>query len=274
MNIVMTIAGSDSSGGAGIQADLKTFQELGVYGTTVITALTAQNTLGVSNIFPATPDFIQAQMEVVLADLSVTAMKTGMLFSTDIINAVAEVLQQVDVQLVVDPVMIAKGGASLLQQQAVEALKTKLIPLATVLTPNIPEAEVLTGMTILTTADIQAAAQQILQLGVQCVVMKGGHLEGSEAVDMVFFQDGSTFSLRSERISTQHTHGTGCTFSAAITAFLGKGYAVRAAIIEAKRFIQAAIENPLNIGNGNGPTNHFAYKQGTAKSEVQLVETT
>ena len=274
MTIVMTIAGSDSSGGAGIQADLKTFQELGIYGTTVITALTAQNTLGVSSISPVTPDFIQAQMEAVFADLSVTALKTGMLFSADIIDAVAEVLQQMDVKLVVDPVMIAKGGASLLQQQAVEALKTKLIPLATVLTPNIPEAEVLTGMTISTTADIQAAAKQILKLGVQCVVMKGGHLEGSEAVDTVFFQDGSTFSLSSERIHTQHTHGTGCTFSAAITAFLGKGYAIRDAIIEAKRFIQAAIENPLNIGNGNGPTNHFAYKQVTAKSEVQLVETT
>ncbi|MEG0471699.1 MAG: bifunctional hydroxymethylpyrimidine kinase/phosphomethylpyrimidine kinase [Solibacillus sp.] len=273
MNIVMTIAGSDSSGGAGIQADLKTFQELDVYGTTVITALTAQNTLGVSSIFPATPEFIRAQMEAVCADLSVSAMKTGMLFSADIIDTVAKVLQKMDVQLVVDPVMIAKGGASLLQKEAVEALKTKLLPLATVLMPNIPEAEVITGMTITTPADIQTAAQQILQLGVHCVVMKGGHLEGAEAVDTVFFQDGTTFSLSSERIHTRHTHGTGCTFSAAVTAFLGKGYAVRDAIIEAKRFIQAAIENPLDIGNGNGPTNHFAYKQGSLKSEVQLIET-
>ncbi|ATP39172.1 bifunctional hydroxymethylpyrimidine kinase/phosphomethylpyrimidine kinase [Solibacillus sp. R5-41] len=274
MNIVMTIAGSDSSGGAGIQADLKTFQELGVYGTTVITALTAQNTIGVSNIFPTPPGFIQAQMEAVFADLPVTALKTGMLFSADIIETVAEVLQKMDVQLVVDPVMIAKGGASLLQREAVEALKTKLLPLATVLTPNIPEAEVITGMTITTPTDIQVAAQQILRQGVQCVVMKGGHLEGTEAVDTVFFQDGSTFSLSSKRIHTRHTHGTGCTFSAAVTAFLGKGYAVRDAIIEAKRFIQAAIENPLNIGNGNGPTNHFAYKQISSKGEVQLVETT
>lgn len=272
MNIVMTIAGSDSGGGAGIQADLKTFQELGVFGTTAITALTAQNTLGVSGIFPATADFVEAQIAAVFEDFQVKAVKTGMLFSADIITAVAQSLHDKDVKLVVDPVMIAKGGASLLQQESIEALRTELLPLATVLTPNIPEAEVLTNMKISTIEDVKTAAQQLLQLGVECVVMKGGHFQGIEATDHVYFQDGSTFTVSSARIHTKHTHGTGCTFSAAITAFLGKGYEIRDAIVEAKRFIQAAIEHPLNIGNGHGPTNHFAYKQ-YAKSEVHVVET-
>ncbi|MEO4054735.1 bifunctional hydroxymethylpyrimidine kinase/phosphomethylpyrimidine kinase [Solibacillus sp. CAU 1738] len=271
MNIVMTIAGSDSGGGAGIQADLKTFQELGVFGTTAITALTAQNTLGVSGIFPATADFVEAQISTVFEDFQVKAVKTGMLFSADIITAVAEALQDKDIQLIVDPVMIAKGGANLLQQESVEALKTKLLPLATVLTPNIPEAEVLTGMSITTKDDVQAAAQRILQLGVQCVVMKGGHLQGMEAVDHVYFRDGSSFQVSSTRIHTKHTHGTGCTFSAALTAFLGQGYVIQEAIIEAKRFIQAAIEHPLNIGNGHGPTNHFAYKK-FVKGDVHVAE--
>ncbi|WP_342559461.1 bifunctional hydroxymethylpyrimidine kinase/phosphomethylpyrimidine kinase [Metasolibacillus sp. FSL K6-0083] len=270
MNIVMTIAGSDSSGGAGIQADLKTFQELGVYGTSAITALTAQNTLGVSDILAASPEFIVAQMNAIFEDLQVTAVKTGMLFSAEIIEAVAVELRKQSVQLVVDPVMIAKGGASLLQQEAIYALKTKLLPIATVLTPNIPEAEEITGITITTVADIEIAAKKILELGVQCVVMKGGHLEGEEAVDMVYFADGSFFAMSSERIDTPHTHGTGCTFSAALTAFLGKDYALRDAIIEAKHFIQAAISHPLNIGNGHGPTNHFAYRKAQMKGQVKL----
>lgn len=270
MDIVMTIAGSDSGGGAGIQADLKTFQELGVYGTSAITALTAQNTLGVSDILAVSPEFTVAQIKAVFEDLQVKAVKTGMLFSADIIEAVAMELQQHSVQLVVDPVMIAKGGASLLQQEAVQALKTKLLPIATVLTPNIPEAEEITGIQIESVQDIEAAAKKILALGVQCVVMKGGHLEGEEAVDMVFFADGSFFAMSSERIDTKHTHGTGCTFSAALTAFLGKGYAVRDAIIEAKHFIQAAIAHPLNIGNGHGPTNHFAYRKAQMKGQVKL----
>lgn len=273
MNIVMTIAGSDSGGGAGIQADLKTFQELDVFGTSAITAVTAQNTLGVEGIFPVSAKFVQQQIEVVMRDLPVKAAKTGMLFSAEIIQAVSESLRDKDIQLVVDPVMIAKGGASLLQSDAVNALTTSLLPIATVLTPNIPEAEVISGMSIKTTSDIEYAAKKILEMGVACVVMKGGHLEGEDAIDTVFFQEGSSFSMQTNRMKTKQTHGTGCTFSSAITAFLGQGYELREAIIEAKKFVQLAIQNPLNIGHGHGPTNHFAYKKENGKCEVKIIET-
>ncbi|MEK4284810.1 MULTISPECIES: bifunctional hydroxymethylpyrimidine kinase/phosphomethylpyrimidine kinase [Ureibacillus] len=271
MNIVLTIAGSDSGGGAGIQADLKTFQELNVFGTSVITALTAQNTLGVEGIYPATSEFVEQQLNTVLQDFEVKALKTGMLFSADIIKTIAKNLIDKNIQIVVDPVMIAKGGQALLQEEAVQAMKNELLPIATVLTPNIPEAETITGMKIETADDIQQAAAKILQLGVNCVVMKGGHLEGPSAVDTVFFQDGSFFQLKSKRIDTKHTHGTGCTFSAAITANLGKGLSLKESVIEAKKFVQMAIENPLNIGRGHGPTNHFAHRFG-AKVEVEIVE--
>lgn len=273
MNIVMTIAGSDSSGGAGIQADLKTFQELGVFGTSAITALTAQNTLGVEGIFPTSADFVKHQIEVVFQDLSVKAVKTGMLFSATIIEEVMKSLCGKDVLLVVDPVMIAKGGTSLLQNKAVEALLIKLLPLATVLTPNIPEAEVISGIEIKTEMDIQKAAEKILAMGVKCVVMKGGHLdEHRTATDSVYFADGTRFKMESERIETMHTHGTGCTFSAALTAFLGQGWSLKEAIIEAKKFVQLAIENPINIGHGHGPTNHFAYKISQGICEVNIIE--
>lgn len=271
MNIVMTIAGSDSGGGAGIQADLKTFQEIGVFGTTAITALTAQNTLGVDQIFPVTADFVKQQVDIVLRDMPVSAVKTGMLFSAEIIYAVAETLAGKDIQLIVDPVMIAKGGAPLLQKEAVEVLLSKLIPLATVVTPNIPEAEVITGKTIRTKADTVQAAQQILAMGADCVVIKGGHLVGDYANDTVFFADGTQLVLQSERIHTNQTHGTGCTFSAAITGFLAQGMPIRDAILEAKKFVHLAIANPLNIGGGHGPTNHFAYKQQQG-CEVRIIE--
>ncbi|SOC06048.1 hydroxymethylpyrimidine/phosphomethylpyrimidine kinase [Ureibacillus xyleni] len=272
MDVVMTIAGSDSGGGAGIQADIKTFQELKVFGTSVITALTAQNTLGVEAIFPTTPDFVSQQMTAVFNDFDVKALKTGMLFSDEIIECVADKIQEMELQIVVDPVMIAKGGASLLQQEAVYALKTKLLPIATVLTPNIPEAEVITGMTMNTQSDIQHAAESILEKGVQCVVMKGGHLEDDEfATDSVFLSNGTSFKMSSKRIATKHTHGTGCTFSAAMTAFLGKGLSLQEAILEAKKFVQLAIEHPLNLGHGHGPTNHFAY-QNHRNYEVMISE--
>lgn len=273
VNIVMTIAGSDSGGGAGIQADLKTFQELKVFGTSVITALTAQNTLGVDGIYATTPDFVEQQMNSVFQDFEVKALKTGMLFSAEIIERVANVLRDKQVHIVIDPVMIAKGGAALLQEEAVEVLKSKLLPLATILTPNIPEAEVITGLKIETQEDIDQAAQQILNMGVECVVMKGGHIKDDPfATDKVFFKDGSSFQIQSKRIDTKHTHGTGCTFSAAITAFLGRGFLMKDAIIEAKKFVQMAIENPLNIGHGHGPTNHFAYQVFKVEVEVKTFE--
>ncbi|WP_342469455.1 bifunctional hydroxymethylpyrimidine kinase/phosphomethylpyrimidine kinase [Ureibacillus sp. FSL K6-3587] len=271
MNIVMTIAGSDSGGGAGIQADLKTFQELKVFGTSVITALTAQNTLGVEGIYPTTPDFVELQMKAVFEDFDVKALKTGMLFSADIIQRIAKSLRDQEVQIVVDPVMIAKGGQALLQEDAVRAMKKELLPIANIVTPNIPEAETITGMNIQTAEEIREAAEKILQLGVDCVVMKGGHLDGPSAVDTVFFKDGSSFKMRSKRINTKHTHGTGCTFSAAITAHLGRGLSLKEAIIEAKKFVQGAIENPLNIGHGHGPTNHFAHRLGY-EAEVEIIE--
>lgn len=273
MNIVMTIAGSDSGGGAGIQADLKTFQELGVFGTSAITALTAQNTLGVEGIFPASPDFVAQQIDVVFKDMAIQAVKTGMLFSAEIIEEVANNLREKNVLLVVDPVMIAKGGANLLQNQAVETLRTNLLPLATVLTPNIPEAEVLAGLAIQSESDMYKAAKAILGMGVKFVVMKGGHLEERDtATDTVFMADGTSFKMVSARIDTKQTHGTGCTFSAALTAFLGQGFPLKEALIEAKKFVQLAVDNPLGIGHGHGPTNHFAYKQLKAICEVTIIE--
>lgn len=273
MNIVMTIAGSDSGGGAGIQADIKTFQELGVFGTTAITAVTAQNTLGVAGITPIPADFVLQQIRTVFEDLPVKVVKTGMLFSSDIIKAVAkELANRKELQIVIDPVMIAKGGATLLKQQAIDALVTYLLPIATVITPNIPEAEVLSGLKISSPEHIELVAISLLARGVSCVVIKGGHLTGSNAVDSVFLADGTAFTVEAKRIQTKQTHGTGCTFSAALTAFLAKGLDIHQAILEAKNFVQLAISNPLNIGQGHGPTNHFAYKQLNGDGEVVLHE--
>ncbi|MER2191339.1 MAG: bifunctional hydroxymethylpyrimidine kinase/phosphomethylpyrimidine kinase [Solibacillus sp.] len=268
--IALTIAGSDSGGGAGIQADLKTFQELGVFGTTAITALTAQNTCGVHDVYPATAHFVTAQIEAVLTDFEVKAIKTGMLFDSTIIEAVAQALKLHKIPLVIDPVMIAKGGQSLLQSRAVQSLKTELLPLATVCTPNIPEAEMLTGVNIQTARDLETAAQLLLDLGVTCVVMKGGHLVGSTAVDTVFIAGEPAFKLETPRVETKHTHGTGCTFSAALTAELAKGQSLQEAILTAKQFVQLAISYPLEIGHGFGPTNHFAYRahEGACKVHV------
>ena len=273
MRIVTTIAGSDSGGGAGIQADLKTFQELDVFGTSVITALTAQNTLGVSGVLPIEVNFIEKQFLALLEDFSINAIKTGMLFSSEIIQKIASIIAVLEIPLIVDPVMIAKGGEHLLQQEAVEALRTHLLPLATVLTPNIPEAEVLTGRKIEHVSDITKTAETLLQFGAHCVVIKGGHLtDETYATDYVFLQDGRTFTMQSKRINTKNTHGTGCTFSAALTAFIAQGLPLEKAIIEAKRFIQMAITHDLAIGNGHGPTNHFAYKKFNDSCEVTVLE--
>lgn len=263
MNVykALTIAGSDSGGGAGIQADLKTFQELGVYGMSALTAVTAQNTLGVQGVFPLTPDAVMEQIESVGSDIGVDALKTGMLFSSEIIEAVSAKIKQFQwTKVVVDPVMIAKGGASLLQEEAVQAMRAHLIPLALVITPNIPEAEVLADMPIHTLNDRKEAAKRLLELGVKHAVIKGGHADTpNEAVDLLY--DGNDFiEFVNNRIETRHTHGTGCTFAAAITAELAKGNTLPQAVQTAKDFIQAAIANPLGIGHGHGPTNHWAYR--------------
>ncbi|MDR7001811.1 bifunctional hydroxymethylpyrimidine kinase/phosphomethylpyrimidine kinase [Neobacillus niacini] len=258
----LTIAGSDSSGGAGIQADLKTFQELGVFGMSALTAVTAQNTLGVQAVYPMTTEAVAAQIDSIGGDMGTDAVKTGMLFSSEIIRAVSEKIGHYQWgKVVVDPVMIAKGGAPLLQMEAIEALKKYLLPLAWIVTPNIPEAEVLTGMAITSIDDRKVAAKRIIDLGAKHVVVKGGHDDKlEEAVDLLY--DGTEFYyFNSKRLLTKNTHGTGCTFSAAITAEVAKGANVYQAVSTAKDFIQAAIEADLFIGAGHGPTNHWAYNR-------------
>jgi hydroxymethylpyrimidine/phosphomethylpyrimidine kinase len=261
----LTIAGSDSGGGAGIQADLKTFQELNIYGMSVITAVTAQNTMGVQGVQPISPEFVGKQIDSIAEDLGVDALKTGMLFSPEIIEVVASKIKQYGWEkVVVDPVMIAKGGASLLQQEAVSSLKKYLLPLSFVVTPNIPEAEELTDSKIITLNDKIEAAKKINHLGVKYIVIKGGHDEDSnESIDLLY--DGSDyFTFNSKRFQTKNTHGTGCTFSAAITAGLAAGLSVYDSVTRAKSFITAAIEDDLHLGNGHGPTNHWAFrKKGT-----------
>ncbi|MEF3313042.1 bifunctional hydroxymethylpyrimidine kinase/phosphomethylpyrimidine kinase [Paenibacillus sp. GYB004] len=262
----ITIAGSDSGGGAGIQADLKTFQELGVFGTSAITAITAQNTLGVQGVYPLPLEAIGQQIDSVLSDIGTDAVKTGMLFSADIISLVADKLNRYGpYPLVLDPVMIAKGGAALLQQEAVEALRRELLPIATVLTPNVPEAcAILGSQEIGSVEQMIEAAKRLHELGSRYVFLKGGHLDGEEAVDVLY--DGSEANLyRSPRIRTKHTHGTGCTTASAIAAGLAKGLAVNDAVSEAKRFITAAIASGLEIGKGIGPTHHAALRLASVK---------
>jgi hydroxymethylpyrimidine/phosphomethylpyrimidine kinase len=255
-HVAMTIAGSDSGGGAGIQADLKTFQALGVYGTSTLTAITAQNTLAVTAVHEIPADIVAAQIDAVVSDIGVDAAKTGMLSSAEIIATVADRLRHWRVaQLVVDPVMVAKSGDRLLREDAVEALNTTLLPLAMVVTPNLPEAEEIVGRTLLSDADIRDAARAIVDMGVRSVVIKGGHRDGNEAID-VFFDGVSFEELRSPRYDTPNTHGTGCTFSAAIAAELAKGAALLDAVAAAKRYVSEAIRLSGPLGHGHGPVAH------------------
>jgi hydroxymethylpyrimidine/phosphomethylpyrimidine kinase len=251
----LTIAGSDSGAGAGIQADLKTFAALGVYGLSALTAITAQNTLGVNAAVAIDPELVVAQIDAVLSDIGANAIKTGMLANGNIISAVATNIQRWHLPLVVDPVMVAKGGASLLAPEAVEALRTQLLPLATVLTPNIPEAEVLTGRSIQGLDEMEAAARDLYAMGPQFIVVKGGHSAG-QPVD-IFFDGETILHLVAERVNTLHTHGTGCTFSAAITAFLARGSSVLNAVQDAKTYITGAIQHAPGLGHGHGPIGHF-----------------
>jgi hydroxymethylpyrimidine/phosphomethylpyrimidine kinase len=251
----MTIAGSDSGGGAGIQADLKTFQALGVYGTSAITAITAQNTLGVRAVHEIPTSDIADQIDAVLEDIGVDAAKTGMLFSAEIVGTVAERIRhwRID-RLVVDPVMVATSGDRLLREDAVQALITELLPLAMVLTPNLPEAEVLVGRRLTTDAEIRQAARDIVALGARSVVMTGGHREG-DATDLLF--DGRVFhTFTAARIDTPNTHGTGCTFSAAIAASLAGGMDLVEAVGAGKRYVTEAIRHARPLGGGHGPVAH------------------
>ncbi len=256
----LTIAGSDSGGGAGIQADLKTFAVLGVFGTSAITALTAQNTCAVTGVVEVDPAFVAAQIDAVVTDIGVDAAKTGMLANAAIIEAVADRVRRHGIaRLVVDPVMVAKSGAPLLRPDAVEALRTRLLPLALVVTPNLPEASALAGgMPVRTAEEMEEAARAIAALGPRYVVVKGGHLEdAAEAADLLY--DGARVHwLTAPRVRTPHTHGTGCVFSAAIAAGLARGSDPPAAVAAAKRFVTAAIAGALPLGRGRGPANPLA----------------
>ncbi|MDC2824870.1 bifunctional hydroxymethylpyrimidine kinase/phosphomethylpyrimidine kinase [Rodentibacter pneumotropicus] len=261
---VLTIAGSDSGGGAGIQADLKTFQMQRVFGTSVVTAVTAQNTQGVLDIHTIPLKMIRSQLQAIKDDFNIASAKIGMLGTTEIIECVAECLKVRPFgNVVLDPVMFAKGGAALLQPQAVSALIDHLLPLADVITPNLPETEALTGVAIYDEISIQKAAKSLQKQGVSNVIIKGGHSLNSQSEqcqDWVFLADGRDFVLERPRFHTPHTHGTGCTFSACLTAELAKGETLQSAVEIAKDFITAAISHPLNIGHGHGPTNHWAYR--------------
>jgi len=257
---ILTIAGSDSGAGAGIQADLKTFAARGVYGTSVIAAVTAQNTRGLTGVLELPLDIIEAQLDAVLVDIGADAAKTGMLSSAPVIELIGAKVREWGIErLVVDPVMVAKGGDRLLREDAVTSLRERLLPLALVLTPNLPEAEVLTGSKVRTREQVARAAREIAAMGVRNVVVKGGHAEGPP-VDLLF--DGRDFTeYPADRIASRNTHGAGCTFSAAIAAELAKGLGVPEAVGEAKRYVTEAVRQAPEIGGGHGPLNHFpAYE--------------
>jgi hydroxymethylpyrimidine/phosphomethylpyrimidine kinase len=256
--VALTIAGSDSGGGAGIQADLKTFQRFGVYGASAITLVTAQNTLGVRGVELLAPEFVDQQIAAVAEDFEVRAAKTGALGSAEIIEAVTAAIEaHAFANLVVDPVMISKHGDPLLAPEARDALKTRLLPRASLVTPNLYEAAALLGRAVGNEAEMRDAARAVCDLGAGATLVKGGHLPGGNAVDVLY--DGSAFvHLAAPRIETRHTHGTGCTYSAAITALLARGATLVDAVHEAKDFISRAIAAAPRIGHGHGPVDHSA----------------
>jgi hydroxymethylpyrimidine/phosphomethylpyrimidine kinase len=258
--ITLTIAGSDSSGGAGIQADLKSFSALGAYGASVITALTAQNTQGVQGVFAVPPDFVSAQIDSVFSDLSVRAVKVGMLATSDVIRAVAAGLDRWAAQAVVlDPVMVAQSGDPLIADEAVETLKAVLMPRAILITPNLPEAARLTGLSMAESEDAMILqGRALMASGAQAVLMKGGHASGPESVDLLITASGIV-RLVAPRLSTRNTHGTGCSLSSAIAAHLARGFALEEAVERSKVWLSAAIAkaDTLSIGHGAGPVHHF-----------------
>jgi hydroxymethylpyrimidine/phosphomethylpyrimidine kinase len=259
MKQVLTIAGSDSGGGAGIQADIKAMSAHGVFAMSVITAITAQNTEEVTEVFELPTSIIEAQMDAVFDDFEVSAVKIGMLSSADIVRTVARMLKPQGVaNLVVDPVMVSKSGQALLQPDAIETLTRDLIPMALVITPNVYEAEQLSGMPIKSLADARQAAKALYKLGCKHVLIKGGHLIAERGTDILY--DGKFFNIfKGDFIDTPHTHGTGCTYASAIAAQLARGKALPDAIQTAKTYLTEAIRHGLNIGHGKGPTNHFYF---------------
>jgi hydroxymethylpyrimidine/phosphomethylpyrimidine kinase len=257
---LLTIAGSDSGGGAGIQADLKTFSALGCFGMSAITALTAQNTLAVSAIHAVPPSFIAQQIDAVAEDIGIDAVKIGMLATPELIETIADRLTCHNVQnIVLDTVMVAKSGDKLLQDNAIEALRKKLIPLADVITPNMPEASALLGRKVLLESDMEQAVKELKKLGAKHVLLKGGHVSGKTSPDLLLTEQGKVLWFEANRIETKNTHGTGCTLSSAIAAFLGKGYSVENAVASAKRYITDAIRigADYKFGHGHGAVHHF-----------------
>lgn len=256
MPTALTIAGSDASGGAGLQADLKTFHQHGVYGMAVVSLVTVQNTQAVTRVEVLSPDLVAQQLDAVLADIPPAAVKTGALGNAAVIEVVAARAAALSCPVVVDPVMVSKHGHALLSADAVQALVTTLLPVTSLLTPNTEEAAALLGAPVKTVADARDAARRIASLGPKAVLVKGGHLEG-EAVD-VLFHDGQVLELRAPRVDSKHTHGTGCTYAAAITAWLARGLELRDAVTRAKAWLTNAIRTPPGLGRGLGPVNHFA----------------
>ena len=268
MRTALSIAGSDSSGGAGIQADIKTMSANGVYAMTAVTALTAQNTTGVTDILDSTPAFLSAQLDAVFTDIFPDAVKIGMVSSAELISVIAQKLRQYGARhIVVDPVMVATSGSRLLREDAVEALKMELLPLAEVATPNIPEAEILADMPIRTPADMEAAARKISEQYGCAVLCKGGH-DLNDANDLLW-KDGAGYWFNGRRINNPNTHGTGCTLSSAIAANLAKGMALEDAVRRAKEYISGALAAMLDLGHGRGPMNHLFDLKSAYKKEAE-----
>ncbi|GBR07903.1 bifunctional hydroxymethylpyrimidine kinase/phosphomethylpyrimidine kinase [Gluconobacter frateurii] len=254
---VLTIAGSDSGGGAGIQADLKTVTALGGFGMSAITALTAQNTLGVFGVEAVSPAFVLQQMQVVLDDLGTDCCKTGMLANAAIVHVIADELgRRSELPLVLDPVMVSTSGSVLLDPEAVEAVMTRLLPRALVVTPNIPEAEVMTGQVIADLRGMRSAAQVLQEKGAGAVLLKGGHLHGDELEDLLVFPDGREVVLRGERIKTRHTHGTGCTLASAIATGVAQGMSLEGAVVRGNQYLKLALLHAPKLGRGHGPVDH------------------
>jgi hydroxymethylpyrimidine/phosphomethylpyrimidine kinase len=261
---VLIIAGSDSGGGAGIQADIKTVTALGGYAATAVTAVTVQNTLGVTGVHPIPPAVVAAQARAVLDDIGADAIKTGMLGEAETVEAVAEVLEGgPQIPAVIDPVMVAKGGAALIGGRAVRVLKARLVPRAALLTPNAPEAEVLTGIAVASLDDQRRAAEALLEAGAKAVLMKGGHVPGERVIDLLVTPGGET-AFEAERIDTRHTHGTGCTLASACAAALAQGLPLEAAVARAWAYVQEAIARAPGFGRGHGPLDHGWSLRGKA----------
>lgn len=273
---VLVVAGSDSGGGAGIQADIKTITMLGGFATTAVTALTAQNTLGVEEVLPIEARFVALQMKAVLSDIGADAIKTGMLGTARVVEAVADVCEGLafGIPLIIDPVMIAKGGARLLDKGAHDAFVLRLLPLASLVTPNVPEAEVLTGMKIKTARDLEQAAEALLGLGPSAVLMKGGHLEGDTVIDVLRTADGAAHVFEGPRIVSRSTHGTGCTLASAVAAGVAEGLTLQGAVARARDYVLEAIRLAPGLGKGHGPLEFahplLAFAQATEAPAMPL----